>query len=321
MRKLIYELQCESHPDAYLIEDYRAGDLICSQCGLVVGERMIDVDAEWRSFADDDGIDRSRVGEAENSMTGGQVQSTRIAALPGVGADGQPSFVKRLVETPVEKKNRLAKEEIKEMAERLSLDLSVIARAQEIYMKVQRDKLIARKSNALIAACVFVACRQEEVSRTFKEIVTVSNAKKTTIAKHFNTIRASVQAEVLAPKANSCSPIDLLARFCSLLGLPKATLRLAEQITQNALKLDIMLGRSPISVAAAAIMLAANMTNHPRTPIEIKEASGAAESTIKLIYNLLLPKLNSLVPAQYQSKPEAPTVKRLARTKPASVKH
>ena len=32
-------LRCESHPDAALIEDHRAGDMICSQCGLVVGDR------------------------------------------------------------------------------------------------------------------------------------------------------------------------------------------------------------------------------------------------------------------------------------------
>lgn len=30
---------CIHHPDAPLIEDYRAGDMICSECGLVVGDR------------------------------------------------------------------------------------------------------------------------------------------------------------------------------------------------------------------------------------------------------------------------------------------
>ncbi|KAM7303519.1 DDE-type integrase/transposase/recombinase [Ixodes scapularis] len=30
---------CPDHPDAALVEDYRAGDMICPQCGLVVGDR------------------------------------------------------------------------------------------------------------------------------------------------------------------------------------------------------------------------------------------------------------------------------------------
>ncbi len=33
-------IKCESHPEAPLIEDHRAGDMICSQCGLVVGDRL-----------------------------------------------------------------------------------------------------------------------------------------------------------------------------------------------------------------------------------------------------------------------------------------
>jgi hypothetical protein len=32
-------LACRFHPHAVLIEDSRAGDMICPMCGLVVGER------------------------------------------------------------------------------------------------------------------------------------------------------------------------------------------------------------------------------------------------------------------------------------------
>lgn len=32
------KVQCPNHPDAMLVEDYRAGDMICPECGLVVGE-------------------------------------------------------------------------------------------------------------------------------------------------------------------------------------------------------------------------------------------------------------------------------------------
>ena len=37
------QVRCEYHPDAHLAEDYRAGDMICTECGLVVGDRVIDV--------------------------------------------------------------------------------------------------------------------------------------------------------------------------------------------------------------------------------------------------------------------------------------
>lgn len=31
-------VQCPNHPDSILVEDYRAGDMICPDCGLVVGQ-------------------------------------------------------------------------------------------------------------------------------------------------------------------------------------------------------------------------------------------------------------------------------------------
>ena len=32
-------VHCKEHPTAALVEDYRAGDQICSECGLVVLDR------------------------------------------------------------------------------------------------------------------------------------------------------------------------------------------------------------------------------------------------------------------------------------------
>ena len=35
----VKQLACRFHPDAALVEDYRAGDMVCPECGLVVGDR------------------------------------------------------------------------------------------------------------------------------------------------------------------------------------------------------------------------------------------------------------------------------------------
>ena len=51
-----------------LIEDAHAGDTICPECGLVVGDRVIDVGSEWRTFSNEKNTkDASRVGSAEVS--------------------------------------------------------------------------------------------------------------------------------------------------------------------------------------------------------------------------------------------------------------
>lgn len=34
-------ITCHRHPNADLVEDYHAGDMICPECGLVVGDRCV----------------------------------------------------------------------------------------------------------------------------------------------------------------------------------------------------------------------------------------------------------------------------------------
>ena len=47
---------CPDHPDANLIEDYRAGDMICPQCGLVVGDRCVALSFEDLGIDSDFGL-------------------------------------------------------------------------------------------------------------------------------------------------------------------------------------------------------------------------------------------------------------------------
>ncbi len=125
-------VECPSHPHAHLIEDYRAGDMICSECGLVVGDRVIDVGSEWRTFSNEKGgEDRSRVGGPENALLGGSDLSTIIGPARGgasVGADGNPLYSNR---RPVSSSDRTlisAFRTISNMCDRLNLPRTITDR-------------------------------------------------------------------------------------------------------------------------------------------------------------------------------------------------
>ena len=73
---------CPAHPYALLIDDHRAGDQICSECGLVVGDRVIDVGSEWRTFSKEKAnSDPSRVGKSENPLLNGSELSIIVSSL------------------------------------------------------------------------------------------------------------------------------------------------------------------------------------------------------------------------------------------------
>ena len=54
---------------------------------------------------------------------------------------------------------------------------------------------------------------------------------------------------------------DFMSRFCSNLGLPPKVQKAATHIARKAVDLDIVPGRSPISVAAAAIYMASQVSS------------------------------------------------------------
>ena len=55
-------LRCRECGSVDVVVDPIRGEKICQKCGVVLGERLIDVGPEWRAFTTDERNKRSRVG-------------------------------------------------------------------------------------------------------------------------------------------------------------------------------------------------------------------------------------------------------------------
>lgn len=65
------------------------------------------------------------------------------------------------------------------MCDVISLPRSIVDTSKQLFKRVDEEKLLKGKSqDAIIAACIFIACRQGRVARTFKEIVALTNVPK-----------------------------------------------------------------------------------------------------------------------------------------------
>lgn len=111
-----------------------------------------------------------------------------------------------------------------------------------------------------------------------------------------------------------------MSRFCSNLGLPNMVQRAATHIARKAVEMDIVPGRSPISVAAAAIYMASQVSfvfvffprivfiflfnlqasEDKRSQKEIGDIAGVADVTIRQSYKLMYPKAASLFPQDFK---------------------
>ena len=290
---------CKFHPAAPLIEDHRAGDQICSECGLVVGDRVIDVGSEWRTFSNDNGAeDKSRVGAAENTLLGTSDLSTMIG--PASGRPGTDSLATQYNQRrSVSSSDRAmlnAIRSINGMADRINLTKTIVDRANNLFKMVHDGRnLKGRANEAISAAVLYIACRQEGVPRTFKEIVAVSTVSKKEIGRCFKLILKAHDTSV-----ELITTGDFMSRFCGTLSLSRDVQKAATCIAKRAVDLDIVPGRSPISVAAAAIYMASQASDDKRTQREIADIAGVADVTIRQSYKLMLPRAAELFPADFR---------------------
>ena len=145
--------------------------------------------------------------------------------------------------------------EINGMADRINLPKTIVDRANNLFKQVHDGKnLKGRANDAIASACLYIACRQEGVPRTFKEICAVSKISKKEIGRCFKLILKALETSV-----ELITTGDFMSRFCSNLGLPNVVQRAATHIARKAVEIDIVPGRSPISVAAAAIYMASQV--------------------------------------------------------------
>jgi len=293
------KVKCPSHPDAALVEDHRAGDMICSECGLVVGDRVIDVGSEWRTFSNDKGgEDRSRVGGPENSLLGSSDLSTIIGpSKPGGTNYGEGvSYSNHRSVSSSDRALINAFRSISNMCDRINLPKTINDRANQLFKMVHDGRSLKGRSNEAIAsACLYIACRQEGVPRTFKEIVAVSTVSKKEIGRCFKLIIKAHDTTV-----EIITTGDFMHRFCGTLELAKDVQKAATHIAKKSVDLDIVPGRSPISVAAAAIYMASQASNDKRSQKEIADIAGVADVTIRQSYKLMLPRAAELFPEGFK---------------------
>lgn len=146
-------------------------------------ERAFSLPFVGRSFADSEGDDPSRVGGPTDPLLDASEQFATIISFK----DGNTGAAKALqmAASRVSKDQgggrdlQAAFRDIGTMCDVISLPKSIVDTSKQLFKRVDEEKLLKGKNqDAIIAACIFIACRQGRVPRTFKEIVALTNVPK-----------------------------------------------------------------------------------------------------------------------------------------------
>ncbi|KAJ0099753.1 hypothetical protein Patl1_21720 [Pistacia atlantica] len=288
-----YCFECKKNTD--IVIDHRQGDRVCTECGLVLEACGIDETAEWRNFNDDNNDkDPNRVGSVMSPLLNHGNQLVTLISNPHKIADhsGDVLFSKRLHNPDTNLVKGL--DIIASMADSLGLVATIKNRADEIYVKVEEHKLCrGKKLNAILAACLFIACRESKLSRTLKELSTVADGVKVKeINKAIEVIKKQLEVHM-----GSVATVELVRRFCSNLGMKNQGVVAVQEAVTNAEEFDIR--RTPKSVLAAIIYMITQLSGDKKSLKDISVSAEVAELTIKKSYNDLYPYATRFIPHWY----------------------
>lgn len=266
-----------------LLWDQENSERVCTSCGAVSQSEadLFEQIAAVRGPAE--GVRRS----AASSMAEDIGVSTTIGFkdVDAAGRQlGQSRDLKQLrkLNTMVSwdsKKRRLGKVsmEVQRVVQSLGLNQALGERAFKIYLKEFDAKSVRTRSLAAVAtACVCMACRQMDVARPPNEIV----AKKADVDekkfRHYYRMLLSTEEARSVP-----SPANYVSAVAAKASLQGTTERMAIEIL-NRVKGDARLvGKRPISLAAAALYLASVKSGDRTTQLRLAYAAGVTPITIR----------------------------------------
>ena len=291
-----YGRKCPECGSFNFIEDPTRGELVCSKCGLVMEEEMIDTGQEWRAFDTEQMSRRARAGAPLTFTKHDKGLTTEIGKGVGelykVPTKKRAQYYrltkwhKRLIKSK-DRNLSFALSELQRIVSFLNLSRSVHEKIARYYEQAVNKGLVRGRSiESVIAALTYAVSREFGSPRTLDEIAEASGEDKREIGRTYRYISRELQIRILP-----ADPTTYVPRFCSMLGLSDRVLAKAVEILKKAKKHDITSGKGPTGVAAAAIYISCVLNGEKRTQREVADTTNITEVTIRNRYIELVKKL------------------------------
>src|SRR2546427_1280051 len=275
-----------------IITDPQSGEIICGSCGLVVLDKIPVRGPEWGTFIPDGAIVyRSRTG-IPSSLARYDMGLSTVIGWTNKDSSGHRldeamhSRIKRLrtwdsrihLHTSVEKSLKQAFNELDSLKDKLGLSDVIVEKTAYIYRKAEKRALLrGRAISSILAAAVYIACREMGMPRTLNEIAASCNIKLRTLAMDYRLL-----VKKLDLKIPLVDPIICIAKIANKANLTEKTKRQAMDIMHDVIKREISAGKRPMALAASVIYLSAMNTGENKTHRDIARAAGVSEFALRI---------------------------------------
>ncbi len=297
--------KCQECGSTNLVHDYDTGETVCSNCGLVLHDQMMDKGPEWRAFTQEEKNSRSRVGVPTSYSVHDKGLSTAIGRVDRDAFGRKLPLSTRLqmwrlrkwqirsrVHSSVDRNLAQAMAELDRLSDKLYIPGPIKEKAAVVYRKSLEKGLVRGRSIAAIAAAaLYAACRNTETPRTLREIAEASLVDKKDVARCYRLLLRELDMRM--PIAD---PLTYLSKIAERTGISGQTQGKAIKILIEAKKRRAASGKDPMGLAAAALYIACLQSNEKKTQKDIAEAAGVTEVTVRNRYKSLKRQLDLELP-------------------------
>jgi transcription initiation factor TFIIB len=281
---------CPVCKDGRQIADPESGEQVCSDCGLVFSERATENRPEWRNFGPENN-DRVRTGSPVSLAKHDMGLNTVIGNnnKDSSGQNIEPSMhstMRRLrtydfrsqVHTSADRNLMRAFGELGRQKDKLGLSDAMIDKTAYIYRKALGKGLVkGRSTSAILAAAIYIACREMGAARSLKDISEITDVKRKVISRSYMILIQ--QLEIIMPVID---PIKCIAKIANKANINEKSKRTAIDIMKDLLNTQIPAGKRPMSLAATILYLSClRIDDAVVTQKDLAEAAGVTEVTIR----------------------------------------
>jgi len=274
----------------------KKGQLVCVSCGNIEGFN-IDNGAEWRYYGSEDskGSDPNRCGMPTNSLL---PEFSLGSVIPFKCNESWDMRKIRNYNTWIgscyrEKSLYNVFETMTIRAKSKGIPACIIEDAKYKY-KIISEAKISRGENrkGIIASCIYEACKENNSTRSTKEIAEIFRISSTSMTKGFkkyNEIMQTIDIEKKRVKDENISePLDFINRFCSNLNLEHEILDICKYVCKQIEKYDLVSENTPTSKAAGSIYLVSYLFNLDLNKRDISTICLTSEVTISKCFTKLI---------------------------------
>jgi len=136
----------------------------------------------------------------------------------------------------------------------------------------------------MVAACIYAACKLNNLPRTLDEISDISKASRKDISRSY---RLLINYGILS-KVPPSRAMDFVPRIVSDLKLSMKVQRISMKVLNYAYSMGITSGKMPEGLAAASIYLTSLLLGEKRTQREVATVASVTEVTIRNRFKELL---------------------------------